>query len=88
MVWCTERGKKLVVTLSKTPPSQKQACDIPRTAFEVSPLVTEELGKRLTSHVLLNENTFEVSAIKLLKVKEKRTTEFDQFERCVCTNHK
>ena len=88
MVWRTERGKKLVVTLSKTPPSQKQACDIPRTAFEVSPFITEELGKRLTSHISLNENTFEVSAIKLLKVKEKRTTEFDQFERCVCTNHK
>ena len=51
-------------------------------AFEVSAFLIEE-----ASHLSLNENTFEVSAIKLLKVKQKRTTEFDQFERCVYANH-
>ena len=60
MVWRTERGKKLVVTLSKTPPSQKEASDVPLkwNVFEVSPFLTEEV-----SHISLNGNTFEVSAI-------------------------
>ena len=61
MVWRTESGTDK--TLSETPPSQNEACDVllKWNAFEVSAFLTEE-----TSHVSLIGNTFEVLAIKLL----------------------
>ena len=65
MVWHIERGTEVIIsihTLSKTPRSQNESCAVPLkwNAFEVSAFLTEE-----ASHVLLNGNTFEVSAIKL-----------------------